>query len=118
MEKQMNNVVPEQSLQLRERLLEIKQCLVCAHEGTLVTQLDGNIIETSPAAEHILETPSLELKARNIRQFCTDRDSYDMLFAQASTETRALNRPVLVETTTGKKKILNMSMERLSQDGE
>jgi len=106
------------ALDFRARMLEIKQCLGCAHEGVVVTGLDGKILETTPAAEHILETPSLELKARNIHDFCEARDVYGDLYAQASKETKALNRSILVMTGTGKKKLVNMSIERLDQNGD
>ena len=99
-------------LNLRERMLEIKQCLGCAHEGVVVTDGDGNIIETSPTAGHILETPSPELKSRNIHEFCTARDAYGDLCTLASQEGSALNRSMLISTGMGRKKLLNMSVER------
>ncbi len=93
----------------------MKQCLGCAHEGIIVTALDGTIIETTPPADHILETPSLDLKSRNIHEFCLASDAYGDLYAQASREGRALNRSVLISTGVGKKKLVNMSMERFDQ---
>lgn len=108
----------QDSLQLRERMLDVKQCLGCAHEGVVVTRLDGTIIETTSPAEHILEIPSLGSKSRNIQEFCLASDAYTDLCAQASREGRALNRSLLVSTGTGKKKILNMSIERFDQGTE
>ena len=103
------------SLDLQERMLAVKHCLGCAHEGIIVTALDGTIIETTPPADHILETPSLSLKSRNIHEFCLASEAYDDLYAQASREGRALNRSVLISTGVGKKKLVNMSMERFDQ---
>ena len=106
------------SLDLQERMLAVKQCLGCAHEGIIVTALDGTIIESTPPADHILETPSLGLKSRNIHEFCLASDAYGDLCAQASREGRALNRSVLISTGMGKKKLVNMSMERFDAGGE
>src|SRR4030095_1472565 len=105
-------------IDLQERMLHVKQCLGCAHEGIIVTTLDGTIIESTPTADHILETPSLDLKSRNIHEFCLASDAYDDLYAQASREGRALNRSVLISTGLGKKKLVNMSMERFDQGEE
>jgi signal transduction histidine kinase len=99
-------------------MLDIKQCLGCAHEGIVVTEADGRILETSPQAEHILETPSVDLKSHNIHEFCLAPDVYDDLRARASREGRALNRSILMSTGMGKKKLLNMSVERLDQEGD
>jgi signal transduction histidine kinase len=93
-------------------MLDVKQCLGCAHEGMVITRLDGTIIETSPPADHILEIPSLDSKARNIHDFCLASDAYSDLCTQASREGRALNRSILVSTGTGKQKLINMSIER------
>lgn len=84
----------------------------------MVTRLDGTIIETSPPAEHILEIPSLDSKARNIHDFCVASDAYSDLFNQAAQEGRALHRSILVATGTGKKKLLNMSIERFNHGAE
>ena len=40
--------------------------------GSIVTSTDGTIVETSPAAERILEAPSLSLKGRQVRDLCSD----------------------------------------------
>jgi two-component system sensor histidine kinase AtoS len=96
-----------------ERMLEVRQCLGCGHEGTVVTTVTGEILEMTPSAEHILEVPSPEMKSRNIRELCADADAYDRLCARASHETRVMNSSMLVATMTGKKKLLNMSVERL-----
>lgn len=106
------------SLQLRERILDAKQCMGCGHEGLLVTTLDGAILETTPAAEHILETPSIDLKSHNMRDFCASGETYTELMEQASRDTRALNRALVVATGTGKRKLVNISMQRVDEGGE
>jgi signal transduction histidine kinase len=103
------------SVELRERMLDVKQCLGCAHEGVVVTDSEGRIIEATPAAERILEIPSLDLKSRTIHQFCVTHEVYGDLCSQASREGRALNRSILVSTGMGKKKLLNMSVERFGE---
>ena len=104
--------------ELRERMLDVKQCLGCAHEGVIVTDLEGNILETSPATERILEVPSLDLKSRTIDQFCAAQEGYGDLLSQACREGRALNRSLLVSTGMGRKKLLNMSVERFGEGAE
>jgi signal transduction histidine kinase len=94
--------------------LEAKQCLGCFHEGVVVTDDAGAILELSPAAEHILEIPSLSLKSRNIHEFCSARDAYADLCDRASKEGRVLNRSFLLTTGTGKRKLVNMSVQSVS----
>src|SRR5688572_18143225 len=106
------------SLDLRERMLDVKQCLGCAHEGIVVTDPAGRILESSPSAERILEIPSVDLKTRTIHEFCLAHDIYGDLCTQASREGRALNRSLLVSTGMGRKKLLNMSVERFGEGTE
>jgi len=108
----------QEGLNLRERILDIKQCLGCAHEGIVVTDPEGRIVETSPSVERILEMPSLDLKSRNIHDFCVAGDVYGDLCSQAEREGRTLNRFILVSTGMGKKKLLNMSVERFGEGAE
>jgi signal transduction histidine kinase len=103
------------SLDLRERMLDVKQCLGCAHEGVVITDQAGRIVEASPPAERILEIASLDLKSRSIHEFCGAGDVYGDLCTQASREGRALNRSILVSTGMGRKKLLNMSVERFGE---
>jgi signal transduction histidine kinase len=101
----------EKRLQQAELILDAKQCLGCLHEGVVVTQPDGMILELSTAAEHILEIPSLSLKSRNIHEFCAAEEVYKDLYERAVNEGRALNRSLLVTTGTGKRKLVNMSLQ-------
>jgi len=98
-------------------MLDAKQCMGCAHEGLIVTNMDGVILETTPAAEHILEMPSLDLKSRNIRDFCGSLDTYTDLREKASNEAKALNRSMSITTGMGKRKLVNMSIQRVDQEG-
>src|SRR5262245_48272200 len=94
-----------------EAVLEVKQCLGCMHEGLVVTTLDGVIVECTPAADHIQQTPSLVMKGRSIHEFCLTPDIYKDLQAQAVKEVRVLNRSLVVTSGTGKRKLVNMSIQ-------
>jgi len=113
-----DSTLKEKNLRQTELMLEAKQCLGCIHEGVVVTEQGGKILDTSQAAEHILEIPPLGLKSRNIHEFCGSGDIYDDLCQQASREGRALNRSLLVSTGNGKKKLVNMSLQSVVQNGE
>jgi signal transduction histidine kinase len=81
--------------------------------------MDGTITEMTPAAEHILEVPSIETQRKNIHEFCVVGDIYDDMRNSAARDTQALNRSLLVLTGTGKKKLLNMSIQhRVGRGGE
>jgi signal transduction histidine kinase len=95
-----------------EELLNIKQCLGCLHEGMIVTSADGTIFETTQTAEHILETPSTGLKGKDVHDFFTTKETYDEMLDQATQSVRALNRSLVVSTATGKRKLVNMSVQR------
>jgi signal transduction histidine kinase len=83
------------------------------HEGLIVTSPDGMIIETSPAAERILEAPSMSLKGRQIRDFCAVLDAYNDIVRQTTSGTRLLNKSVIVLAGDNKRKIVNMSVQRV-----
>ena len=55
---------------LQQLIMDAKQCMGCMHEGLIVTSSDGVIVETSPAAERILEAPSMSLKGKQVREIC------------------------------------------------
>ena len=74
----------------------MKQCLGCAHEGMLVTSRNGTITESTPAAEHILEIPSVELQGHNIREFCSTPDAYDDALRITERDTRSVNRSLIL----------------------
>jgi signal transduction histidine kinase len=99
-----------------DELLEIKQCLGCMHEGMLLTTPEGAIVETSLAAERILESPPQNLRTKNMRDLCIVPGIYDDMCGQATAELRAMNRSLLVVTGTGRKKLLNMSVQRVGKD--
>jgi signal transduction histidine kinase len=84
------------------------------HEGYIVTSNDGVIVETSPAAERILEAPSIGLKGRHVREICPV-DGYDELIRQAQSGGRILNKSVIVLAGENKRKIVNMSVQRIGE---
>jgi signal transduction histidine kinase len=88
------------------------------HEGFIVTSSDGTIIETSVPAERILESPSMSLKGKQIREICPPGDAYDDLIRQTGSGDRALNKSVIVLAGDSKRKIVNMSVQRIGNDGE
>src|SRR5438132_6447278 len=100
-----------------QQIITAKQCMGCMHEGFIVTATDGTIIETSPAAERILEAPSLSLKGRQVRELCQVVDVYDDLIRQVTLGGRILNKSVIVVAGESKRKIVNMSVQRVG-DGE
>src|SRR5437868_6475355 len=99
------------SQNIQQQIMDAKQCMGCMHEGLIVTSADGTIIETSPAAERILEAPSLGLKGRQIREFCPARETYDELIRQTEAGARSLNKSVIVLAGDSKRKIVNMSVQ-------
>jgi len=100
------------SLRRREELQEAKQCMGCMHEGVLVTLMDGTIVEMTPAAEHIFELPSVGAAKRNIHEFCVVQEIYDDMRNMGTRDGRSMNRSLLVLTGTGKKKLLNISIQQ------
>src|SRR5215510_14123539 len=109
-------VPTEMKEHIREQILTAKQCMGCMHEGFIVTSTDGTITETSPAAERILEAPSMSLKGRQVREICPV-DGYDELIRQTASGGRTLNKSVIVLAGDSKRKIVNMSVQRVG-DGE
>ncbi|HLH29794.1 MAG TPA: ATP-binding protein [Terriglobia bacterium] len=100
---------------IRQQIMDAKQCMGCLHEGLIVTAPDGTIVETSPAAERILEAPSLSLKGRQVRDFCSMHDVYDDLIRQTNVAGRSLNKSLMVLANENKRKIVNMSVQRVGE---
>jgi PAS domain S-box-containing protein len=101
------------SQKLQQLITDAKQCMGCLHEGLIVTSPDGTILETSPAAERILEAPSMSLKGRQVRDICPVHDVYDDLIHQTDSSGRTSNKSVLVIAGDNKRKIVNMSVQRV-----
>ena len=95
--------------------MDAKQCMGCLHEGLIITSSDGTIVETSPAAERILEAPSMSLKGKQVREICPVHDVYDDLIRQTESSGRSLNKSVLVIAGDSKRKIVNMSVQRVEE---
>ena len=98
---------------LQQLIMDAKQCMGCMHEGLIVTSSNGVIVETSPAAERILEAPSMSLKGKQVREICPIGDVYDDLIRQTDSSGRSLNKSVLVVAGENKRKIVNMSVQRV-----
>src|ERR1043166_6013431 len=101
---------------LQQLIMDAKQCMGCMHEGLIVTSSNGTILETSPAAERILEAPSMSLKGRQVREICPVHDVYDELIHQTDAGGRTLNKSILVIAGDNKRKIVNVSLQ-LVDDG-
>jgi signal transduction histidine kinase len=99
---------------IQEQILTAKQCMGCMHEGYIVTSNDGTIVETSQAAERILEAPSMSLKGRQVRDICPV-EAYDELIRQTASGARILNKSVIVLAGDTKRKIVNMSVQRVGE---
>ena len=105
----------KKELERRAALLETKQCLGCMHEGMIVTDPAGLVVETSAAAERLLETPSLGLLGKKVHDLCTTQDIYDDMLEQAATDLKAINRSLVMSTMGGKRKLVNMSIQRVGE---
>ena len=99
--------------QIQQQISDAEQCMGCVHEGVIVTSSDGTIVETSPAAERILEAPLMSLRGRQVRDFFPVRDVYDELIGQTASGVRNLNKSIIVRAGDSKRKIVNMSVERV-----
>ena len=108
MKNPLNTGNPDQIDAIRDAI----SCLGCMHEGMIVTDATGVIVETNLAAERILETPSIKLKGSSLRDYCPVRPSYDEMLRRAGAEVRNLNRPMILQTE-GKRKLVNMSVQRV-----
>jgi len=102
----MNENIPQQ-------IMDAMQCIGCMHEGLIITTADGTIVETSPAAERILEAFSLSLKGRQVRDLCPAPGVYEELIQQTTGAGRSLNKTVVVLAGDRKRKIVNLSIQRI-----
>ena len=103
---------------LDQLINDAKQCMGCMHEGLIITSPDGRIIDTSPAAERILEAPSTTLKGKQVREICPVGDVYDDLLRQTDSSGRILNKSILVLAGDNKRKIVNMSIQRVNDGND
>jgi PAS domain-containing protein len=92
------------ALERQLAISDTRNCLGCVHEGTLVTSLDGTIIDAAPTAEHILNTQASLLKGREIREFCALPETYDDIRRQTIHDGRVLNRSLLMLAGAGEAK--------------
>ena len=103
---------------LTQLIQEAKHCIGCMHEGTVVTTADGSIVETSPAAERILEAPFASLKGKKLRDLYLLPDLYDQLIRQSDSEGGTLNKSVIVLAGDSRRKIVNMSVRHVEHGSE
>ena len=103
---------------LAQQILEARQCLGCTHEGLIVTSADGTILETTSAAERILETPSVSLNGRQIRELYPFQSGYEDLLRQIQQNGRVVNKSVMLVAGEGKRKIVNMSIQRVGEGAQ
>src|SRR5262245_12145736 len=103
---------------LNQLIQEAKHCIGCMHEGTVITTADGSILETTPAAERILEAPLASLKGKKLRDLYLLPDLYDSLVRQSDAEGGTLNKSVIVLAGDSRRKIVNMSVRRVGQGSE
>src|SRR5262245_3939926 len=97
-----------ESLQQCEAIQSAVDCIGCAHEGKIVTDANGRVLETNLATDRILERPSLSLIGTHLRDVCPVSHSYDEMRRHAESDGRILNRPLILETGIGKRKLVNM----------
>ena len=103
---------------LHQLVNDAKQCIGCIHEGLIVTSPNGTILETSPAAERILEAPSTSLKGKQVREICAVQDVYDDLVRQTESSGRILNKSILILAGDNKRKMVNMSVQRVDDGND
>jgi signal transduction histidine kinase len=102
-------------MNIEQQIMDAEQCMGCMHQGLIVTSLDGTILETSPAAESILELPLRSLKGRQFHDFCGVLDAYDEFLRQTDSNGHTLNKPMLVLAGGSKRKIVSMSVQRVGE---
>jgi signal transduction histidine kinase len=111
MKSAMKENPSSKNIEERVALAEAKLCLGCIHEGTVLTNLEGKVVENSAAAEQILEVSPSGLRDRSIREFLNTPDVYDDMVELALHEVRAMNRTVVMSTDGGKRKLVNLSIQ-------
>ncbi len=111
----MKKTNPIEMLRQRETIQAVVDCIGCVHEGKIVTDSNGVVLETNLASERILERPSLSLKGLNLRDVCPVSRGYDELLRHAESDGRTLNRPMILETGVGKRKLVNMSVQKIGE---
>jgi len=97
-----------------EAVREAVTCMGCAHEGQIITDATGAVVETNLVTDRILEMPSTTLKGTNIRKLCAIGQSYDEMLRH-SAEGGSLNRPIILQSSSGKRKLVNMSIQPVGE---
>jgi signal transduction histidine kinase len=115
--RQMNNPADEMfnSRNHRDAIAQAAECLGCAHQGLIVTDAWGIVIDTNVATDRILEISALSLKGSPIRALCPVPQSYDDMFRHTTDDGRSLNKAIILQASGGKRKLVNMSIERVGE---
>ncbi len=108
----------ERGTETESALKQASECMSCLHEGMIVVSREGLIVECNPAAEQILGSPAMELKGQSAREFYALPSACDELSGIAEEEGRLQERPALMKGTSGKKKLVHVSMSPVAADGE
>jgi two-component system, NtrC family, sensor histidine kinase AtoS len=89
------------------------RCLGCSHEGQIVTNASGEIVDVDANAGQILEELPTRMEGRNIRDYCLLRESYDAIWRHASRTGRVQNRPLIIQSPRGMRRLVRMSIQRI-----
>ncbi len=108
----------ERELVQEQASLQAADCLRCVHEGVLAVSKDGVILDSNPAAEQILGSPAMEIRGRAARDFYALPSACDEFIGVAQQEGRLTERPALMKSTDGTKKLVHMSMSRIGDESE
>jgi signal transduction histidine kinase len=100
---------------LEQQILDAKQCLSCVHEGYIVTDREGKILETTPGADRIFEAPASSLKGRQVRELCAVPGAYDGLLQLVARAHVLVNKPFIVLSPEGKRKVVNISIQDVGE---
>jgi len=111
----MKKLSPTEKLKQMEAVRQAVTCLGCAHEGQIITDAAGAVVETNLVTDRILEMPSTTLKGTNIRQLCAIGQSYDEMLRHSAEGGGSLNRPIILESSSGKRKLVNMSIQPVGE---
>ncbi len=84
----------------------------------MVVSEEGVILDCNPAAEQILGSPTMELRGKPARDFYALPTACDELVGVARSVGRLRERPALMKSTNGTKKLVQVSMSPVPSEGE
>jgi signal transduction histidine kinase len=89
------------------------RCLGCSHEGLIVTNAGGDIVDVDANAGQVLEELPTRMEGRNIRDYCLVRESYDAILRHTLRTGRIQNRPLILQSARGKRQLVRMSIQQV-----